>query len=252
MVAVDTPEIRKDANAASWKTVGMPDTKVITLVGVDSADEAKVQPVLSRLNNQLKTNGFNDDMSDNQQVFKFRIERNLDETINMERTRSNMYAAIDGLYGNVISKQKDPSKVILATFAPQSQKSEVENDDKLRSICKGRNVLVIPDSYSDCALNPKVKKAKESGQEIDTYVDIETRVIIARLFAWCKIAQDKESFDMLKAHLEKVSANKDLAGSGDLNELLKKLNESALSIRPVDYKGITDWQRSQEATGISA
>lgn len=200
--------------------------KVIVGIPVDM-NKAEVQPALSAINRGLAKNGFGS-REDNKQVITFEIDVN-----DPSKTAQNQERAIQN------AREGLPVDGRIVLFAPQMEKGP-QLAGKAQETYKGEgNITVVPDAYSD------------SAPEKNIFPDVMVRVALGRNIAFYYTGKDPEgTLAIIKDLLAKVADN-DLTGVGDLNELLKKLNEIALRIRPIDYKAITDWQKSQEAVATA-
>jgi len=98
----------------------------------------------------------------------------------------------------------------------------------------------MPDAYSDI----DVSKAKG-------FPDVDARITITRLVAWCKEAESRKNVEAQKTALEVLTTylgaitGKPIPPVSDLSDLLKRID--LLRIMPVDYKDITDWRNSYKA-----
>jgi hypothetical protein len=253
----ESPERRQAANAKAFGNMYERDLEVRVVVGVVSdMNMARVQPTLNKINSALAAAGFNNDREDNRQAVRFEIAVDENGGIRTDETIRNIEAALDSAYGNT----KDRAKAKVVLFAPQIRGLlELANAPQItEKVRAGCDTIIIPDAYTDCSIHPDIRAALEKGQKIGTFPDIDARVALGRLIAWCGYAESKPdnlearrmAIAALKAHLDNIS-DMDFTDVDDLNKLLKKLNETALRIRPVDYKEISDWKRSQEAVAVS-
>ena len=228
IVPAEDIKARQTTTAGAFTSAEGKDNEVKVVVGIPvDMNIAKVQPTLSAVNRGLAKNGFGR-IDDNKQVITFGID-----VTDAVKTARNQKRAIQRA-----GKGLSPSSRIVL-FAPQ-----MENGPRLASKARERyrgqdNITVVPDAYSD------------SAPEKDKYPDIMARVALGRNIAFYYTGRDRENtLAAIKDLLSKIADN-DLTGVGDLNDLLKKLNEIALRIRPVDYKTITDWRKSQEAVATA-
>ncbi len=225
----ETLETRQATTTEAFNTdyVGKDnDVKVVVGVPIDM-NRANVQPTLSVINRGLAKNGFGK-MEDNKQVITFEIDA-IDAVKTAQNQERAMQRAGEGLSPN--------GRVVL--FAPQMERG-LQLAEKAQKQYKGQgNVTVVPDAYTD------------SNPQLNIFPDVMVRVALGRNIAFYYTGKDPQgTLATIKDLLAKVADN-NLAGVGDLNELLKKLNEMALRIRPIDYKTITDWQKSQEAVAVA-
>lgn len=226
--AVPTEEIgvRQATTIEAFRVSEGKDNIVKVVVGTPAdMNGAKVQPTLSVINRGLIKNGFGG-REDNKQVITFEIDVT-DPVKTAQNQERAMQKAREGL----------PTDGRIVLFAPQmeggpqlAQKAQKDYKDQ---------AIVVPDAYSD------------SDPDRNMFPDITARVALGRNMAFYYTGRDQENtLATIKEQLAKIADN-DLAGVGDLNDLLKKLNEIALRIRPVNYNTIIDWQKAQEAVATA-
>ncbi|MFA5143730.1 MAG: twin-arginine translocation signal domain-containing protein [Candidatus Omnitrophota bacterium] len=230
IITKETIESRQSDTVGAFNTdyVGK-DNDVIVVVGVPVGIEMDHASSITipNLNRGLAKNGFGI-RENNKQVITFKIDG--------DKTAANQEEAMKNAFGRLSPN----GRVVL--FSPQIDKGP-QLAKGAQDAYKGRNVTVVPDAYTDSNLKKNM------------FPDVMLRVALGRTIAFYRTLEDagKDTADTLaaiKTLLAKVAAN-DLAGVNDLKELLKKLNEIALRIKPVDYKAITDWQKSQEAVATA-
>lgn len=198
--------------------------KVIVGIPIDM-NRANVQPTLSVINRGLAKNGFGS-REDNKQVITFEIDVNdlAKTTQNQERAMQN---AREGL----------PVDGRIVLFAPQMEKGP-QIVGKAQETYKGEgNIIVVPDAYTD------------SAPEKNLFPDIMLRVALGRNIAFYYTGKDPQgTLDIINNLLTRVADGfAPIVTIDDLLNLLKPLR-----IRPIDYKAITDWQKSQEAVATAA
>ncbi len=199
------------------------DVKVVIGVSVDM-NRADVQPTLSAINRGLAKNGFGR-MEDNKQVVTFEIDVTdpIKTAQNQERA---MQRATEGLSPN--------GRVVL--FAPQMEKGP-RLAGKAQEQYKGQgNITVVPDAYTD------------SAPDKNMFPDIMVRVALGRNIAFYYTGKDPQgTLTIINNLLAKVADG--FAPIATINDLLNLLKP--LRIKPVDFKTITDWQKSQESVATA-
>ena len=236
---IDSIETRQATTTEAFNTDFIDkDNDVILVMGVPTGIDAEgndadhaLSQTMPKINNNFATKGYGI-RENNKQVVTFKMDGN--------KTEANQKAAMD----YALSKVSAKGRIILCS--PQMENGPQLAKDAAQKTYKGHgNVTVIADAYTD--LN--------RGKNIPP--DIMIRMVLARNIAFCISLQEAgkegalaEALNSTIALLAKV-ANNDLSGVKDLNDLLKKLNDMALRIKPIDFKTITDWQRSQEAVATA-
>ncbi|KJJ84487.1 membrane protein [Candidatus Omnitrophus magneticus] len=198
--------------------------KVVIGIPIDM-NKAEVQPTLSAINRALAKNGFGN-REDNKQVVTFEIDIN-DSTKTAQNQERAMQKASEGLLPN--------DRVVL--FTPQMEKGP-QLAGKTQESYKGQgNITVVPDAYSD------------SVPEKNMYPDVMVRVALGRNIAFYYSGKDPQgTLAIINNLLAKIADGfVPIVSIDDLLNLLKPLR-----IRPIDYKTITDWQKSQEAVAMAA
>jgi hypothetical protein len=148
-------------------------------------------------------------------------------------TKTNLQKALDTV--------RPGQEVVI--FAPQIN-GELLQIDKAALERFGNQCTVIPDAYSD------IDTSKTKG-----FPDVDARIAITRLIAWCKEAEARKNADAQKAALEALTTyisaltDKQIPPVTDLNDLLRRID--LLRIKPVNYKDITDWRNSYEAVATA-
>jgi hypothetical protein len=128
-------------------------------------------------------------------------------------------------------------------FVPQIKGALIQIDKTVLERY-GNQCTIIPDAYSD------VDTSNAKG-----FPDVDARITITRLIAWCKEAESrknteaqKTALDVLTKYLGAITGNA-ISPVSDLSDLLKQIN--LLRIMPVDYKDIADWRNSYEAVATA-
>ncbi|MFH1846494.1 MAG: AarF/UbiB family protein [Candidatus Omnitrophota bacterium] len=156
---------------------------------------------------------------------------------------------------DILSKYKDEGRQ-LVLFMPEMTGLEI-NSDKLyrkkletefKDMLAKDMLTIVADAYSD--LDFAVK---------DKFVDIDSRIAIARLIGWyheaegnktdhSRIDAQEEAMRILTELIKQITGE-DRTSEKDLNKLLSVL---LLKIRPVDYSGdIKRWEEAQKAIATS-
>lgn len=171
---------------------------------------------------------------DTNQVFPFYLDVN-----DPEGTQKSYDAAIAKAENSL---QEDlatapDGKGHIAIFAPQMDHGPRFAEATKNQYQKDVHITVIPDAYTDC-------NAKE-----DRYTDIMIRVALGRSIAYYYNSKDQNG---ALANINRIlgSVADGYAPIFTIDDLLSILKP--LRIRPINYKSIDDWKRSQEATAVSA
>jgi|GEM_PF-4666616 hypothetical protein len=148
-------------------------------------------------------------------------------------TKDNIQKALDAV--------KAGQEVVI--FTPQINGALIQID-KASLERFGDQCTVIPDAYSD------INTSNAKG-----FPDVNARITITRLVAWCKEAEFRKNAEAQKMALEGLTTylgaitGEPIPPVSNLSDLLKRID--LLRIRPIDYKDITDWRDSYEAVATS-
>jgi hypothetical protein len=248
---VDTIESRRAAVTDAGAAVSMRDAKVRVLCGVtQDMDMSRVRNILSEANRVLKKKGYG--QLDGEQDFR---------TFNMpvgESGSMNQAAIESGIIDSIDTKMGEDETLVI--FVPRIKgvcdiDTSPGSDFVQRCLAKHANTIIVPDAYADSIANPETRRMVINGHQVKTYPDIIARMMIGRILAWMKAAPSEEATNALLDYLGKISpqAQKvELAGVKNLEDILKKLNETALRIMPIDYTDLENFRDSQIATAVSA
>jgi hypothetical protein len=255
-VTIDTVSARQAAVTEAGEVVLMRDARVRVLSGVTiDMDQARVNNILSEASRILEKKGYGRrDLERDLSAFVVYTEDS--GMINRAKTEQ---AIIDG-----IGKMGMDPEETLVIFAPRIDGCDIATADftqRCRDARPGADpakTIVLPDAYADSVLNPNIRTAIATGRIRNTYPDMSGRMMLARMLVWLR---DSYSDDAKKAFLKYIGKITDpsqkaewaaLEGLDNWPDILKKLNELAIRIMPIDYTDIDNFRNSQIATAVSA
>jgi len=136
-------------------------------------------------------------------------------------TKNNIQKILDS---KAISNRNPSHEVVI--FVPQVE--GLLDEAYLKSF--GDQYTIIPDAYSDIDTS-----------NVKGFPDVDARIAITRLVAWCKEAESRKNVDAQTAALNALTdylgalTGKQIPPVTDLRDLLRKI--VLLRIRPVNYIG---------------